>query len=201
MKNNTTEISPLSKISPLKTVLYFLLAGIVMLFLVLTLAYLYSAPAWKWEQFRFPKYFLVSTLILSASGWFLQQTKAYFEQDAAVPLRRALLLTSVLGLAFTATQLLAWNELKQVGIFFSGTPDGSYLYLLSGLHALHLLAGMLWLWYLTYHCYRHTQDAVASLLYFSNRQQALHLELLRTYWQVLGVLWIYLLFFFLFFHL
>ena len=53
-----------------------------------------------------------------------------------------LVLAFVLGGAFVLLQYQGWMELFGMGIELTGNPSGSFLYLISGVHVLHVLGGM-----------------------------------------------------------
>jgi len=97
----------------------------------------------------------------------------------------------ILGLAFLVSQVIGWLNLRESGIFFGGTPDGSYLYLISGLHALHLIAGLGVLVLFYWKTRSSVKNPVKGLLVASDKS---HMPKIR-------LLWIYLLLFFLFNHL
>lgn len=200
--NQQAPLSPLERLHPYQIILYFALGGISVLFLMLTAAYLYSAPAWQWTQFRLPKIFLLSTFVLLGSSGTIYRAQRAYKDDNPSHLKKWLSYTLYLSLFFVALQTFGWLQLQRMGIFMSGRPDGSYLYLLTGLHALHVLTGLIFLY--SYHSKaRRTlnNDPVAELLFFSTPIQKINLQLLAVYWHFIDILWIYLLFFFLFNHL
>jgi cytochrome c oxidase subunit 3 len=90
-------------------------------------------------------------------------------------------LVSVGGLfcaAFVAGQFLLWSSLYEQGHVVSANPALSFFYLFTGLHAAHVLIGLIgWL--------------VTLTLVFSHRPKAhLFIELCAIYWHFLLVLWI-----------
>jgi cytochrome c oxidase subunit 3 len=102
-------------------------------------------------------------------GWDLPGTQAWMAG------------TGVLGALFLAGQVAAWRELAAQGVFLASNPHSSFFYVLTGLHALHLLGGLVWftvsLWRLRHLAYTPGSDA---------------LGLFATYWHFLTVLWVYL---------
>jgi len=175
--------------------------GITSLFVGLTLAYLFSTTNWTWKQFGFPKLFLISALVLAASSFSLHQAfKAYGTSNEA-SLKNNLLITIVLSLVFVIVQTLGWRELQTAGIFIQGKPNGSFLYLISGLHALHVLAGIIPLLFFYRKSNKEFKDPVKSLLFFSTPSTRLQFKIIAKYWHFVDILWIYLLIFFLFNHL
>jgi cytochrome c oxidase subunit 3 len=91
--------------------------------------------------------------------------------------------TTILGLAFLVGQVLAYRELVALKEFFTGgNVSHSFIYVISGAHALHVVGGVI---YLLMVCYNVFRNRVTS----GNMTQ---LEMCATYWHFLGVLWVYL---------
>lgn len=187
--------------NPLGIILNFGMMGITVLFLALTAAYLFSSTNWSWSQFGFPKWFVVSALALAASSYTLHRCLKAFRNGSKEDLRLYILLSIGISLAFVVFQLVGWAELQNKGIYFGGRPNGSYLYLISGLHAAHVLVGMIWLFSFTFRSRKMLRNPVDSLLFFSDKQNENSLNLLNRYWHFVDILWIYLLVFFLLNHL
>ena len=89
-------------------------------------------------------------------------------------------ITVLLGLAFLAGQLMVWNLLRHQGIFFEGNIRGAFFYALTGLHAVHLLAGELALFYALWGNWGKS----------SFQSQRLTADTTAWYWHLMGVLWL-----------
>ncbi|MGB1241646.1 MAG: cytochrome c oxidase subunit 3 [Chitinophagales bacterium] len=190
-----------TKIHPLVMMLYFGIVSLTVLFLGLTIAYFFSREAWTWSQFRFPKAFLLSTVVIVASSFSIQRALKFYETDASEELKRTFLLSLVLSVLFVVLQVIGWSDLYTRGIYIAGKPDGSYLYLISGLHVLHVLVGLLVLFVFYKKVNKKLKDPVESLLFFTTPKKERELQMIVTYWHFVDVLWVYLLLFFLFNHL
>jgi len=180
---------------------YFVTLGIItisILFVGICLAYLLSQSNWNWKNFKFPKVFLVSTVLLGISSYTIEQAVKFFINDDYKHYKDALLLTFALGFLFCILQCVGWFQLYSSGIYIAGKPDGSYLYLLTSLHAIHLLVGMAVMAVLFVNVKFKLKDQVAQLLYFSDTYQLVKLKQIAKYWHFVDVLWILLLLFFLF---
>ena len=102
-----------------------------------------------------------------------------------------LMLTFVLGLAFSYFQFEGWSQLRAQDVFFAGKESnaaGSFMYVITGLHLAHLFAGFLSL------IYTFAQSTQGKY----NSDGKLGLELCSLYWHFLGLLWVYLFFFLLY---
>ncbi len=190
-----------TKIHPLLMMLYFGIVSLTVLFLGLTIAYFFSKDAWTWSQFRFPRVFLLSTVVIVASSFSIQRALKFYQTDASEQLQKTLLLSLVLSVMFVVLQVIGWSDLYARGIYIAGKPDGSYLYLISGLHVLHVLVGLLVLFVFYRKVNKKLKDPVESLLFFTTPKKERQLQMIVTYWHFVDVLWVYLLLFFLFNHL
>lgn len=191
----------LSKLKKSHLLVLFAIVTITVLFLTLLMAYTISKPQWSWQQFSFPKVFLISTLVLGASSFTINKSIVHFKQDEVLKFSKSIKYTLWLGITFVLLQIFGWFQLIQQGIYLAGKPDGSYLYIISALHALHLIAGVLILSYIFYKTKAAMADPVKKLLYFSDKAELNFLQLSAIYWHFVDILWIVLLLFFLCNHL
>lgn len=100
--------------------------------------------------------------------------------------RWLLLSTLVLGIAFVVLQWVGFSWLWQHGVKFQGASAGQFLYIIFGLHALHVLGGIVALIVLVLQQYFGTSKTYNATPY----------EVMSTYWHFVDVLWLYLLIFF-----
>ena len=122
--------------------MWFALAGIMMLFMALTSAYVVRRGLDPdWQAIRMPALALVNVAILLASSVTLE-----FARRAARKSRRGadrwLFLTWSLGLAFVAGQLVVWRQLADAGLYLSNNAHSSFFYVLTALHGAHLCGGI-----------------------------------------------------------
>jgi len=184
-----------------RLVLILLIAALSSMFIALSIAYAFSQTNWTWHQFRFPKTFLLSTIVIVASSFTLSRGIKELDLDHLESFHKWIKYTLWLGVTFLLFQILGWYQLNAKGIFFNGKPDGSYLYLISGLHALHLVVGVVILVILHWKAKSSVKNPVDHLLLASDVKTKKSIRLLATYWHFVDVLWLYLLLFFLFNHL
>lgn len=124
------------------------------------------------------------TLELARRG---QTRKAEFSSLGILPPRLHtelpwLGLTVFLGFGFLSGQVLVWNFLRNQGIYLASNPSGSFFYLLTGLHALHLFAGLVALvWTL-----------VGSWMHMKFDTQRIAIDVTGWYWHFMALLWIYI---------
>jgi cytochrome c oxidase subunit 3 len=91
-------------------------------------------------------------------------------------------MTLVLGLAFLFGQWTAWKQLAANGFYVATTPSSSFVYLLTGAHALHLIVGVLAL----------LVAGMASLLHRSLKTRSIVVDVTAWYWHFMALLWIYI---------
>jgi cytochrome c oxidase subunit 3 len=98
-------------------------------------------------------------------------------------------LTFLLGVGFIWQQYVGFNQLKSIGLFFTGpesTVSTSFIIGITFLHVLHLLAGVIVLLVVIYNHFK----------YKYNSNDLLGFELGAIFWHFVDILWIYLFFFF-----
>ena len=193
-----TVISRLEKLHPHKTLLYLSIFGSSLLFAFLITAYAMKTDVDTFINFRFPKAFIVSLVLLLFSSFSISKALVAFREDDMKGLKHSLGITLVLGLAFTISQYVGWYELNQSNIYLSGEVSGSYLYVISGLHVLHLAAGLVFLTMMYTQISNISRDPVKQLIMVTNPYQRIKLEMLTVYWHFVDALWVVLFFYFLF---
>jgi cytochrome c oxidase subunit 3 len=163
------------------------LASILMLFTALTSAYIVRAGLSEdWRPLRIPGFLWVSTaLILASSGTFIM-ARRFIKRFEVKAYTGWIAVTMLLGLGFLTTQLLAWRQLVAEGIYLESNPHSSFFYVLTGVHGLHLLGGILGLCYLLFRRW----DKLGSRESIQKRQRAA--GVIGLYWHFMDGLWVYL---------
>ena len=174
-----------------KPLLYVGIISIVMLFAGLTSGYIVRSDNGNWLIFNLPNAFYLSTAVIITSSITLFFALQMAKKDNKKGTILGLVATFVLGLVFTYSQFVGYGELIDKQVFFAGksaNASGSYLYVLTFLHLLHLFAGLIVLLVTLSKSIKGKYDA----------QNTLGLELCSIYWHFLDILWVYL-FLFLYF--
>jgi cytochrome c oxidase subunit 3 len=175
---------------PKKFGLWLFLASVVMLFASLTSAYIVRRADGNWLNFELPQMFYTTTfvIILSSATLFLAYRSA--KRDDMPMLKNWISATAILGVLFLVGQFMGWQDLIKNKIYFSGgNPSGSFVYVLSGLHGLHLVSGVIFL-LIVWNSARQLKI---------NSKNLAQIEMCSTYWHFLGGLWLYLFVFLLYF--
>lgn len=180
----------LIKKKSLKQLLWIGIGAIVMFFAGLTSAYIVRKAEGNWLEFILPDWFLYSTVTIVFSSILLIVARSYINQEKSIV--RLVLTTLILGILFSYFQFRGWQELIIQGVFLTGIGSnvaGSFLYVITLSHLVHLLGGLIALLVTLINAIRGK--------YTSNNY--LGFELTSNYWHFLGLLWVYLFFFLKFF--
>ena len=123
----------------------FLLVVVLMTFGGLSAAYIVTATngAIEWRPFALPIQVWISTAIIIVSSFVYHRGKVALDRYDQPTAKKWLIATTVLGAAFISSQLLAWVELSERGLYFSGNPYAGFFYILTAVHALHVLGGVI----------------------------------------------------------
>ena len=184
------------------------LTGIVMIFISFSSAYVVrqglptldprtNVLLHDWFPVSLPRLLLINTVVLLVSTFTIELArrqaarKAVLAELAAVPGVSVdaeekvswLALTVVLGLSFLSGQWMVWRELAASGFYVSSSPSSSFVYLLTGMHGVHLFGGVVAL----------LTAGVASLLRRPADSQLVVLDVTGWYWHFMALLWVYIL--------
>jgi cytochrome c oxidase subunit 3 len=177
-----------NKIHPHKFTLWVGMASIIMMFAGLTSAYIVKSNQANWVVVETPIYFWISTgAIILSSLTMLMAVRAFKQRDMS-KYRGLILTTTVLGSLFVILQWQGFQWMWENGVRFKGAGAGQFLYIIAGLHALHVIAGIIAL------------ISITAKAFFGKTKtyNAVPVEMMSTYWHFVDFLWIYLLVFFIY---
>ncbi len=198
-KYRESSFQQIEKMHPYKMLMMLAIVSIAMIFVFLVIAYTVSIPNYfQTSEVRLPKIFTLATIILLGSSFALNLAVKAFHEDNMRQLNFMIFLVLLMGVIFTGCQFLGWLDLKESGILLAGKSSGTFLYVISGLHLMHLSGGILFLLLALVKTYKVRQDPVKALIMVTNPFDRLRLELLTEYWHFLCALWLFLFFFFLY---
>lgn len=181
---------------PYNVLLTLLLFGITALFLSLTIAFIYTRVQSGLPPLKLPNIFILNTLILIASSGCMVWANNAYKEDNTGNYQKALIATIFLSVLFMVAQFYGWRLLFQQDILINSDNSASYLYVISGLHFAHVIAGLPFLITFLRNALLKMKEPVSVLVYFSDPEKRLRLRLLTIYWHFLDGLWIYLVLFF-----
>ncbi len=175
---------------PKKFALWLFLVTVLMVFAALTSAYIVRQAEGNWLEYELPEIFWITSGIVLLSSVSVQAAYFAAKKDNFLGLRIWMVLTVLLGIAFLVGQWYSWVALVDREVFFVGNPAGSFLYVFTGLHAVHLISGVIFLIIVL----------ISTFRYKVHSQALITLEMATTYWHFLGGLWLYLFLFLLLNH-
>ncbi len=173
------------RIHPHKFTLWISIGSIVMMFAGLTSAYIVKRNLANWISFDLPSIFYVSTAVIIISSITMLLCRQNFIKGEMQKYRMWLFITMILGIVFVVLQIIGFLNLWKGGITLTKNVAFSFLYIIVGLHALHIVAGIIAL-LLTY---------LRSLSVKRKSYSIVPVDLISTYWHFVDFLWLYLLVF------
>src|SRR5436309_5162503 len=150
-----------------------------------------------WIPVKLPTLLLVNTVVLLLSSVGMELARRQFRGEAVLVSAGTasevssgeqnkmpwLAMTLVLGLLFLFGQWTAWRQLAASGFYVSSTPSSSFVYLLTGTHAVHLMGGVLALFV----------ASIAALFRRALATRSIVIDVTAWYWHFMALLWVYIL--------
>ena len=167
---------------PKKFAMWLFVASVGMLFASLTSAYIVRQAEGNWLFFNLPSLLYWTTGIILISSVSMQLAYWSAKKDLTERVELWVSITMALGLIFLVGQVLAWKELVANSVYFVGNPSGSFLYVLTGLHGLHIVSAIIYL----------VIVLVSAFRFKIHSRSLAMIEMCTTYWHFLGGLWLYL---------
>ncbi|WP_226789091.1 cytochrome c oxidase subunit 3 [Polaribacter porphyrae] len=174
-----------------KPMLWISMISMVMFFAGLTSAYVISMKRDDWVSFELPQSFYISTFLIVASSVTLFLSQRFLKQDKRQLSLITVIITLLLGVGFIWQQYVGFNQLRSIGLFFTGpesTVSTSFIIGITFMHVLHLIAGIIVLFVVIYNHFKYKYKS----------DDMLGFELGAIFWHFVDILWIYLFFFFYF---
>jgi cytochrome c oxidase subunit 3 len=150
-----------------------------------------------WIPVKLPNLLLLNTCVLLLSTASMELARRHMKREAALPPSASILgvffkdavstpwlvSTVLLGICFLIGQWRAWRELAWNGFYVSTTASSSFIYLLTGAHAIHLMGGILALFV----------ACGAALLHRPAGARNIVVDVTAWYWHFMALLWVYIL--------
>lgn len=185
----TLPASTVDRAQAAKVGLRLLLAVVSSLFLLFLVAFIMRSQIPDWQPLTEPMAPLAQTgslwlnsLLLIAASIGLQWARMAARRGQGKTTVVAFALGGALAIAFLAGQVWVWQQFAAQGYLIASNPANSFFYLLTGLHALHLLGGLIaWARTLSKLLLREPLQALSASV-----------ELCAIYWHYLLALWLLL---------
>jgi cytochrome c oxidase subunit III len=183
---------------PFAFMLYLAMVGSALLFFFLILVFIAKETRNQDIPMKIPGVFWWSTWVILTSSATLYWANKAFRQERFRSYRLNISLTLIAGLLFIILQGFGWRNMLLSGITMSNNTGGMFIYILSGLHILHTLGGLIALGSANKDAFQR-MEYVDSYVYSVNPPNQLKIKLITLYWHFIDVLWV-VLFLFLLYH-
>ena len=172
------------RIPSMKFALWLSMASITMLFAGFLSAYIVRQAAGNWFEFTLPIHFTISTGIILLSSLVLHLSVQAFKGEKEVTYKSLLVLACILGLAFVVLQYQGWTALQAAGVDLKGNPSGAFVYMISGVHVAHVIAGIAAMIMAMIHAF--------WLPFKVSENRIIRFDITAQYWHYVDLLWIVL---------
>ncbi len=177
------------RMHPHKFILWVGIGSIIMMFAGLTSAYIVRRNQANWLEFSLPVVFWYSTVVILFSSLTMHLALKAFKAREMARYRLLVTLTAGLGVLFAILQVIGFYYLGGHGVQLTGqgsNPAASFILVITGLHALHVLGGVV-------------AVLVIFIRAYSSKVKSYNvsrIEIVSTYWHFVDILWVYLFIFF-----
>lgn len=182
---STTISKERQRIHPHKFILWVAMGSIVMMFAGLTSAYIVRQSGANWLEFEMPPVFWFSTGVILFSSLTMHLALKSFKAREMKRYRVLITITAIAGVVFAILQYSGFGYLYDHGVKVFGegsNPSASFLGIIVGLHALHVLGGVIALLIVFFRAYSRKIKSYNITT----------VELVSIYWHFVDILWIYL---------
>jgi len=136
-----------------------------------------------WQPVVEPRILWLNTALLALGSVCMQWARSAVNRGDASGTSRAWWLGGLFAVAFLLGQMIAWRQLQQAGLYAASNPANAAFYLLTGVHAAHLVGGLV-AW---------TRTKLRMLQHGPDLEPVrLSVELCSVYWHFLLLVWLVL---------
>ncbi|PCJ27719.1 MAG: cytochrome-c oxidase [SAR86 cluster bacterium] len=159
-------------------VVFLVIASVI--FSMFTVSYFIRMELPDWTPLSEPSQLWINTGLLVISSVLFQVARNIVSTGNRKNITAAFIGGGIFAILFIAGQMLTWQSLQASGYYVASNPANSFFYLLTGLHALHLLGG-LWVW---------SKSSIRLLSGGKPEDLRLSIELCTLYWHFLLIVWL-----------
>jgi cytochrome c oxidase subunit III len=167
--------------------------GLILLIVLMTFGGLIGAyvvlatnQSLEWKPFNLPFQMWISTGLIIVSSIDYELAKKSLLEGNQPKARKWFLITAILGAVFIASQILAWFNLVSQGYYATGNPYAGLFYILTAIHAVHVIGGIISLGFIVLKTQIETTDEDELL------KRQWFAKVVAWYWHFIGILWIVL---------
>jgi cytochrome c oxidase subunit III len=156
------------------------LAVVGCLFALFASAYFMRMELSDWQSLPIPRLLWLNTGVLVLSSVALQCAVVAARHGQIDMVRLGLVTAGLTALAFLAGQLVVWRDLSSAGYFLDANPANSFFYMITGMHGLHILGGLVGL----------ARTIAGAWGRYRPETLRLSVELCAMYWHFLLFVWL-----------
>jgi cytochrome c oxidase subunit III len=161
--------------------LYLLLVSSAVVFLALVAAFLARrSGAADWVTIPKPRILWANTVLLLASSVFVEVARRYLKLRDRVAFNRWWTAATALGVLFLAGQGLAWQQLRNAGLFIASSPSAAFFYVPTATHAAHVVGAVAALVYVD----------VQAVRFRLGPAKRTGIDVTAVFWHFLDVMWL-----------
>ena len=162
-----------------KTALWVFLAVATSLFVLFVSAYAMRLNLADWTPLPRPRLLMFNTALLVGASLAMQWTVHAARRADRDKVRRGMGASGLLTFGFLAGQLFVWKQLNDAGFLLASSAASAFFYLLTAVHGVHVLGGLVAWARASVRAWRGTDPARIRL----------GVELCATYWHYLLAVW------------
>lgn len=166
--------------SPEKVALVIFMVVVSVIFSLFTAGYFIRMELPDWSPLAEPGKLWLNTALLTISSILFQWARNIVGSGSTKNIKTAFIGGGVFAVLFIAGQYSVWEDLNVAGYYVASNPANSFFYLLTGLHAVHLLGG-LWVW---------SKSSIRLLSGSEPKEVRLSIQLCTLYWHFLLIVWL-----------
>jgi cytochrome c oxidase subunit 3 len=168
--------------APERVALVFFLVVATVVFSLFTVGYFIRMELPDWAPIEDPAKLWFNTGLLVISSVLFQWARNIADSGSRKNIKTAFIGGGVFAVLFIAGQLSAWGDLNAAGYYVASNPAASFFFLLTGVHAVHMLGG-LWVW---------SKSSIRLLSGSEIKDVRLSIQLCTLYWHFLLIVWLVL---------
>ncbi|PCH63766.1 MAG: cytochrome-c oxidase [SAR86 cluster bacterium] len=165
---------------PEKVALWFFLIVASIIFSLFMVSYVVRMELPDWVPLDEPSQLWINTAVLILSSVLFQWSRNSIENGKTKNALIGFTAAGVFAFAFIVAQYMTWLGLRADGFYLYTNPADAFYYLITAVHAIHLLGG-LWVW---------CKSAIKLARGASIQELSLSIELCTMYWHFLLIVWL-----------
>jgi cytochrome c oxidase subunit 3 len=165
-----------------KTALWVFLAVATSLFALFISAYAMRINFLDWTPLPQPRLLTLNTALLILASLAMEWTVFAVRRGDVDAVRKGLVAVGLLTIGFVAGQLVVWKQLSDAGYFLATSAATGFFYLLTAVHGLHVLGGLV-AW---------SRTSARAWRGAKPEKLRLGVELCAIYWHFLLLVWLVL---------